>query len=628
MRGTGRCGASREAGATATRSTPPTLGSLGGGRGRPRRLTVTALVLMGLVFALTGCMPTPSIAGAVTDLNGGPARGTEVAVYDDGSETLVTRTYTDANGKYEIAGLASGSYRVRMSDAAWYQDATSWEAATSLPVSADQTTTVDASISLAVGGLSGTASLRDGQAGAWVSVTAYNAETGDAIESTITDGGGAYSFASLASAPYRVRFSGSGLGAVYAGGAVTKAASAIAVVTTGEVTTGVDATLDAQATLSGRVANGDSGVGGLAVRLMMGDELVAGTNTNTDGSFVVPGLPAATYRVQVRAPSGKYRNEYWGTTGLTTPEASPAFTLEAGQSVDAGTNLVAGADCDPGVFFPAAHLAGLDLRAAALAGCQLAGADLTGAQLDGADLTGADLTGARLSDAHLADGILTGARLASADVTGASIRGADLRRTTGLPSAIGLVSTAANGWAGTDFFDSDLSLAGADLAATDLSGVVMGTVNPLVGPTLAGADLTGALLSGVNLRETDLTGADLTNASLPSAIDTPIGFDDAQFDNTLCPTFNNSDDVGGTCGGEPWMCAPPSCLPADHCPSIGATDAWGAVLREPVTYPGHLDAVLGTVFRPADTATHPGVRPVVAILPGYNQTECYQWWAA
>lgn len=588
-------------------------------RGSRRRITVSGLVLVALVFALSACTPTPAIAGTVTNSSGGaPVKGTEVAVYADTAETLVKRTFTDATGKYDIGGLAPGSYRIRMSDAAWYPGASSWATASTIQVVANQTTTVDAVISPATGRLSGTVSSAGGGGLAGATVTVLNAETGDAIAASTTNASGGYIFLTLSSAPYRVRFSKTGFGTAFAGGAVTFSTAQTFTVSTGVLTSGVSGSVALQATLAGRVTNGHVGVGGLAVMALSGTEIVGGATTDADGFFIVTNLPAATYQLQVLDLSTSYRGEYWGTTSLTTPGQSPTFELSAEEAVDVGTNIVAGKDCDPAVLFPGANLAAADLHDKALAGCWLPNTNLTGANLLGANLTGANLSGANV---------------AAANLTGATIRGAVLTEATGLPTTVGLTTTAVNGWNNTSFFDSDLSLVGADLSGADLSGVVMAKPFFLAGMDLSGADLsdtnlTNALFFGANLRGTDISGANLAGASLIFSMDTPIGFADAQYDNTVCPTFQNSNDVGDTCAGEPWMCAPASCLPADHCLSITPVPWWGDVVRESVTFPGTIDPVLGTIFRPSDITTYPGARPVVAILPGYNETECYQWWSA
>jgi hypothetical protein len=67
---------------------------------------------------------------------------------------------------------------------------------------------------------------------------------------------------------------------------------------------------------------------------------------------------------------------------------------------------------------------------------------------------------------------------------------------------------------------------------------------------------------------------------------------------------------------------------ANHCPEIADPGWWGPVEHESVSFAGTLDTVSGTVFRPADTVKYPGARPVVVVMPGYGNPECYVWWVA
>lgn len=230
--------------------------------------------------------------------------------------------------------------------------------------------------------------------------------------------------------------------------------------------------------------------------------------------------------------------------------------------------VAAGENVDVGVN----QVAGYDCDPAVLhSGSVLSGSDLSARNLQGCDLSGADLRDTNLAGAHL-----SGADLSGADLTGSWI------------------------------------LSGADLTGADLTGT-----------RFAGANLTGVTLAGA-----DVTGTDLTGAYMELSLGTPLHFDAAVYGNTRCPTGVNSDNNHDTCGGEPWMCAAPNCLPANHCPNVVPQGWWGDVERQSVAIPGTLGDVGGTVFRPADTAGYPGPRPLVVIVVGYNLTECYNWWTA
>jgi uncharacterized protein YjbI with pentapeptide repeats len=123
------------------------------------------------------------------------------------------------------------------------------------------------------------------------------------------------------------------------------------------------------------------------------------------------------------------------------------------------------------------------------------------------DLSGRDLGAISLAGANLKQSNLSGATLTAVS----SIAGADFTSATLHGVHLGAHDLAtATTWAHADFTGSDLTtIAGA--ASAHLEGAVLDTTN------LTGRNLRGAFLQGASLKGAVLTGADLTGAHLDGA---------------------------------------------------------------------------------------------------------------
>src|SRR5690349_5246305 len=322
---------------------------------------------VGAVLLVAGCA-APQVVGTVTDAaTGRPAVGVEVALYRDDDAVLMASTYTDAGGHYRFGGVPAGTYRLRMSDDAWYAGVGSWAQAASVSIGTSAVPG-DATMSPPSGSIGGMArSAGSGQSG--VAVTAVNAVTGVEVASATTSSSGQFLLDAVPSAPYKVRFARSGYATTWYGGADQTSAATV-VVHTGAATTGISADLTIGSDIAGTIDDGAGPVAGLTVLALRqpDNQTIATTSTGVDGAFHLDGLAAGGYHLQVADPSGAYRVEWWGTTGVTTADAAstPVFTTTAGHTTVAGRNRVAGRDCDPAVY--------------------RAGVDLTGTVVDGKHL--------------------------------------------------------------------------------------------------------------------------------------------------------------------------------------------------------------------------------------------------
>ncbi|MHB8092066.1 MAG: putative Ig domain-containing protein, partial [Syntrophales bacterium] len=201
------------------------------------------------------------LAGMVSDsLTGAPIPNVEISIND----SSVTKTVTDANGRYAFGGLLPGAYQIILSNIG-YQEITK-----SATVAAGQGMTLDATLPVS---LSGTVKDSSGSPISGVAV----ATTGG---NTTTDASGKYVLGSLPPALYTITFSKTGYQTV----------TMSTIVAVGQSTT-LDA--DLPVSLSGTVRDSSgSPLSGVAVA-------TTGTNATTDGSgkYALGGLVPAPYTI-------------------------------------------------------------------------------------------------------------------------------------------------------------------------------------------------------------------------------------------------------------------------------------------------------------------------------------------
>jgi protocatechuate 3,4-dioxygenase beta subunit len=165
---------------------------------------------------------TGSIAGKVTDsaTKAGIA-DVSVEVYDVNiKNSPISSAATDANGNYTVAGLPSGSYKVKFESSStgyiseWNLDRTNFCDADAVALTAPNTRTINAALNTGAsitGTVTGTDS--DGQGLADVIVEIYDPNN-NLISSVSTYTDGNYIVKGLPSGSYKVRFVGSGIGYV------------------------------------------------------------------------------------------------------------------------------------------------------------------------------------------------------------------------------------------------------------------------------------------------------------------------------------------------------------------------------------------------------------------------------
>ncbi|MEN8217489.1 MAG: carboxypeptidase regulatory-like domain-containing protein [Pseudomonadota bacterium] len=268
------------------------------------------------------------ITGRVTDTAGNPLEGIDVAAYRwNGSKWVwINTNLTDASGSYNIGGLNTGTYHVRFRDPSgtyateYYDNAPNISSGTDLAITAGATTSdINAQLSFA-GSITGTVTDTAGNPLEGIRVAAYNWDGSDWVwvNSDSTDASGSYDIGDLNTSTYRVRFrDSSGTYAVeYYNDAFDIDSATDIEVTTGTLTTGIDAQLVSAAHITGTVTdavgNPFEGIDVAAYR-WNGSKWVwiNAVLTDASGSYDIGGLNTGTYHVRFRDPSETYAIEYY-----------------------------------------------------------------------------------------------------------------------------------------------------------------------------------------------------------------------------------------------------------------------------------------------------------------------------
>ena len=289
-----------------------------------------------------------SIGGMVTDESGDPLAGIAVTV----GELDNRSTSSEADGSYQIRGLAAGSYTVQFQDLSngdylgeWFDDALDQASATPVVVGGGQAVPgIDAQ--LAVGGsISGTVTDANGDPVVAVSVT---------VEGMVVDGSwsggsaetladGSYQIRGLAAGSYEVRFGDPAdryLTEWY-DNAYFYESRTLVVVGDGKAVVGIDAQLSEGGSISGTVidVNGDP-VEGIEVSTSDGSSLTA-----SDGSYLITGLIPGSFTVFFRDVDDVANRGYlpeWYDDAVNESSATPVVVADGEAVVGIDAQLSTG----------------------------------------------------------------------------------------------------------------------------------------------------------------------------------------------------------------------------------------------------------------------------------------------
>ena len=314
-----------------------------------------------------------SISGTVSAPAGVAVSGVTVSAYlGDARATYAGNTSVGPDGTYRFEGLPAGSYKLQFSGnrsgavSQWYNNATTFEAAEAVPVTAGQDVT-NINVALAKGGsISGKVTVPAGTALTAIYVNAYTAGPQPVyVASTPVAQDGTYSLPGLEAGSYKIGFNGNNSAALplwYKDAGSMESATPVAV-TAGQDLTGIDATLLQGGSISGKV----SAPAGISTTQLNVVAYTSGTDSQlafaastwvgSDGSYKLVGLPTGSYKLQFSGNSSGAVTQWYNNA--PSAEAATAVAVTAGQDVvGINTSLTRGATISGKVTAPA----GTDLR--------------------------------------------------------------------------------------------------------------------------------------------------------------------------------------------------------------------------------------------------------------------------
>jgi hypothetical protein len=275
------------------------------------------------------------ITGTITaDSDGSKLEGITVYIGDYTTRDYICTAYTDSNGSYTTTVLPAGTYTVEAHPSSgyaieYYND-TNYHSAAPVSITEGETRSgIDFGLALA-GKITGLVTVySDGSPIEGIRVRAYHYTTGGFVNGCNTDSYGRYTINGLAPGSYMVELesSGSYIGEYYDDKNGSDSATAVSV-TAGVTTSGINFGLAEGGMITGVVNadSDDSPLGGFDVFVFeyssknnMFD--IGSTETNSDGTYTIEGLPAGNYRVWVRS-DGNYAGEYYNDTNIIN-SASP-----------------------------------------------------------------------------------------------------------------------------------------------------------------------------------------------------------------------------------------------------------------------------------------------------------------
>lgn len=272
------------------------------------------------------------IGGTVTDSEGGPLAGicVDANTVTDGSWNWINGATTGPTGAYVIDSLPPTSLLVHFHDCSsgphldqWYQGASGPDTATSIALApGEDRQGIDAQLTTGIV-VSGHVSDGTGAPLAGISVSVNPVENGPGGWAQ-TDGDGNYVTNGLPAGDYRVQFSAPGPDPAWAtqywhDRPTWNTADPLHLdAADGANRGGVDAVMSASAKIRGVVrTDGGSPVQGICVNAVVdtpnGPDFVGGTESGSDGSYEVSGLPALATKVRFDDCHhvGPYAEQWW-----------------------------------------------------------------------------------------------------------------------------------------------------------------------------------------------------------------------------------------------------------------------------------------------------------------------------
>jgi uncharacterized repeat protein (TIGR02543 family) len=234
---------------------------------------------------------TSFVKGSVTNGGGAAVENVWVKAYS-AAGAYITHDYTDINGDYMIGGLSTASYRLHfdtrsasgMTAGEWYNDKDSLGTSDLVAVTQGSTTSGINAVLAAGGGISGRVTNSGGGGIPSVVAYAYTA-AGSQVSYDHTDSNGDYEIMGVASGSHKVYFYATGapgdfISEYYDDQGSLGSADSVSV-TTGEITSGIDAVL---AALTPKISGSVKDTGGTGIQDVTITFSNAGGTATTDAS--------------------------------------------------------------------------------------------------------------------------------------------------------------------------------------------------------------------------------------------------------------------------------------------------------------------------------------------------------
>jgi len=301
--------------------------------------------------------PGGKIAGKVTDAATRDGLGdVEVCLEASQATYFSDCVYTNGDGEYAIAGLATGEYKVEFESFAGYSTQyydNKGSASEADPVSVTEgSTTPNIGAAMVVGGqITGTVTSAASKAGIeGIEVCAYgtSGEEEDFTRCSSTGPDGEYTIDGLVTSEYQVEFDPNGqdyIGQYYDGKEFSSEADLVSV-TYGSTASEVNATLAVGGQITGRVTNASTkaALGGITVcpEATNGGPFLSCTTSNTSGEYALVGLATGEYKLEFYPADGaNYLPQYYDGKSAYS-EAEPVSVKAGSTTTEVDAAMVVG----------------------------------------------------------------------------------------------------------------------------------------------------------------------------------------------------------------------------------------------------------------------------------------------
>jgi hypothetical protein len=266
-----------------------------------------------------------TVQGTFTTDAGQPIAGASVYAYTADDQDYLGDTTTGDDGTYTLRNIRATDVKLQFHTRGldqWAHRQADFASATSFPVVADRTLTVDERLH-ATGTLAGRLTDESGGPAAWVSVQAFTSEDWSSTYG-YTDADGHYALDVLPG-DYKVRYSRDAT-EQWAHGQTRREQATVFTVAAGQ-TVAVDDALLPTGTLGGRITDaGGAALPGAVVTLFRDEEWVVDATTDEDGRYTFQGVLPGEYRVGFAVDGGATQF----IPGKLVRSQATVFTVTAG----------------------------------------------------------------------------------------------------------------------------------------------------------------------------------------------------------------------------------------------------------------------------------------------------------